>query len=148
MDWNESKYSAQNVTGKQQAKIQSKIKIGQLNHGGKDACKTYVVLHSPESHSLLASAVVEPTEFGGPRRGFFHSVELSHAALGLDHGRGVQQFGEHRGSKLFTTLCKAAEKRATVEQWKTSEGKRTSNPTRNALCNIGRRRLLRGRWWR
>lgn len=64
-------------------------------------CRTYVVLHSPESHSLLASAVVEPAKLGGPGGGFFHSVELSHAALSLDHGRGVQQFGEHRCSKLF-----------------------------------------------
>ena len=64
-------------------------------------CRTYVVLHSPESHSLLASAVVKPTELGGPWGGFFHGVELSHAALSLDHRRGVQQFGEHRCSKHF-----------------------------------------------
>ncbi len=63
--------------------------------------KTHVVLHSPESHSLLASAVVKPTELGGPGGGFFHGMELSHAALSLDHRRGVQQFGEHRCSKHF-----------------------------------------------
>ena len=62
-------------------------------------CRTYVVLHSPESHSLLASAVVEPAELGGPGSFLVGGVELSHAALSLDHRRGVQQFGEHRCSK-------------------------------------------------
>ena len=54
---------------------------------------TYVVLHFPESHSLLASAVVEPAELGGPRSFLVGGVKLSHAAVtafSLDHRRVSQ----------------------------------------------------------
>jgi hypothetical protein len=114
---------------------QKQNEMGQLKQGGKDACKTYVVLHSPESHSLLASAVVEPTEFGGPRGGLLLSVELSHAALSLDHGRGVQQFGEHGCSKLFSKGDQLA-KNCSCKRATNVQGSKVGEPDQHAMWHM------------
>jgi hypothetical protein len=61
-----------------------------------------------------------------------YGVELSHAALSLDHRRGVQQFGEHRCSKLDYKMAAIAKKGETSRN-----GRGMGNKTINRKHRVG-----------